>query len=57
MRLVGIAVPEELDRAAARRTLAELLDEPERFVLDATGRWSAPVPPRPRSRWRRFIGA
>jgi hypothetical protein len=37
--------------------LAELLDEPERFVLDPTGRWFAPVPPRPRSRWRRLFGA
>jgi hypothetical protein len=48
VRLAGIAVPEELDRDAARRALAELLDEPERFALDPTGRWFGPVPPRPR---------
>jgi hypothetical protein len=57
VQLAGIAVPEELDRDAARRMLAELLDEPERFVLDPTGRWFAPVPPGPRSRWRRLFGA
>jgi hypothetical protein len=57
VQLACIAVAEELDRDAARRTLAELLDEPERFVLDPTGRWFTPVPPRPRGRWRRLFGA
>jgi hypothetical protein len=50
VRFAGIAVPEELDRDAAQRMLAELVDEPERFVLDPTGRWFTPVPPRPHSR-------
>jgi hypothetical protein len=38
VQLAGIAVAGELDRAAARRALAELIDEPDRFVLDPTGR-------------------
>jgi hypothetical protein len=54
VRFAGIAVPEELDRDAAQRMLAELVDEPERFELDPTGRWFTPVPPRSRSR---FSGA
>lgn len=57
VQLAGIAVADELDRDAARRTLAELLDEPERFALDPTGRWFTPAPPRPSGRRRRLFGA